>query len=383
MLADRLGMSPQVRAALATNFERWNGRGLPAGRSGADIPRPMRIAQLAHELEVLTRTAGPDQALAVIRERRGHAYDPELADMVLTESSKWHDAIEGLDPWDAALDVSPPGEPLDEEAVRHALLVLADFADLKSPWMGGHSRQVAALVAETCGPAAGAAALVHDLGRVAIPNTIWDKPTHLTRDEREPCRVAPPDHRPALSETSLHPGARRVRLGRPRTPRRLRLPPPAHRRPPRRVATGDRRGRLLPGNDFGPAPPTCPGARRGSGAAAGDGGGRPPRRRSSRTGAGSSRSRQARPIHPTERPHSTRVRGPPSRRTRLHDPTGRRAACHLAQDCRPAHPAHIREDRHLEPWCRCPIRHRERRTPIRPVNAETDDFVRRDVVAGG
>ena len=185
MLADRLGMSPQVRAALATNFERWNGRGLPAGRSGADIPRPMRIAQLAHELEVLTRTAGPDQALAVIRERRGHAYDPELADMVLTESSKWHDAIEGLDPWDAALDVSPPGEPLDEEAVRHALLVLADFADLKSPWMGGHSRQVAALVAETCGPAAGAAALVHDLGRVAIPNTIWDKPTHLTRDERE------------------------------------------------------------------------------------------------------------------------------------------------------------------------------------------------------
>ena len=34
-------------------------------------------------------------------------------------------------------------------------------------------------------PAAEAAALVHDLGRVAVPNTIWDKPGPLTRDERD------------------------------------------------------------------------------------------------------------------------------------------------------------------------------------------------------
>jgi dTDP-4-dehydrorhamnose reductase len=44
---------------------------------------------------------------------------------------------------------------------------------------------VAALAGEACGPAAEAAGLVHDLGRVAVPNTIWDKPGPLTRDERD------------------------------------------------------------------------------------------------------------------------------------------------------------------------------------------------------
>ena len=44
---------------------------------------------------------------------------------------------------------------------------------------------MATLVQEACGPAARDAALVHDLGRVAIPNTIWDKPGMLTRDERD------------------------------------------------------------------------------------------------------------------------------------------------------------------------------------------------------
>jgi DNA-binding CsgD family transcriptional regulator len=44
---------------------------------------------------------------------------------------------------------------------------------------------VAALALRASGPAAHAAALVHDLGRVAVPNTIWDKPGPLTRDERD------------------------------------------------------------------------------------------------------------------------------------------------------------------------------------------------------
>src|SRR4029079_17646613 len=65
------------------------------------------------------------------------------------------------------------------------LLVFADFSDLKSPWWSGHSREVAALALEACGPIAEAAALVHDLGTIAVPNTIWDKPGTLTRDERD------------------------------------------------------------------------------------------------------------------------------------------------------------------------------------------------------
>jgi HD-GYP domain-containing protein (c-di-GMP phosphodiesterase class II) len=185
MFAKRLGLDETVRAAVAANFERWNGRGLPTGCKGTEIPRPMRIAQLAQELEVLARIEGLPRALPTIKARRNKAYDPELVDLVLADGAAWWEAVEPADSWDAALAVAPPCAPLDAAAVHESLLVLADFADLKSPWTSGHSRGVAALALEACGPAAEAAALVHDLGCVAVPNSIWDKPGPLTRDERD------------------------------------------------------------------------------------------------------------------------------------------------------------------------------------------------------
>ena len=189
VLAKRLDLGEDVRAALATSFERWNGRGLPTGAKGMTIPRPMRMAQLSQELEVLARIEGIERALPIIRKRRGKAYDPDLTDLALAQGRAWWEEVEPLDPWDAALAVAPSCPPLAEADVHEALLVLADFSDLKSPWLGGHSRAVAALAADAAGPQAEAAALVHDLGRVAIPNTIWDKPGSLTRDEHDRAEV--------------------------------------------------------------------------------------------------------------------------------------------------------------------------------------------------
>jgi HD-GYP domain-containing protein (c-di-GMP phosphodiesterase class II) len=185
VLAKRLDLDEPVRASLAASFERWNGRGLPDGRKGEQIPLAMRVAQLSQELEVLARIEGIDAALTIVRRRRAKAYDPRLTDLVLAEAPGWWEEVEPLDPWDAALAVAPSGGPLTEADAHEALLVLADFSDLKSPWLGGHSRAVASLARDACGATAEAAALVHDLGRVAIPNTVWDKPGLLTRDERD------------------------------------------------------------------------------------------------------------------------------------------------------------------------------------------------------
>ena len=184
-LAVRLGMTEQVRAALGANFERWNGRGLPTGSRGNVIPRPMRVAQLAQEFEVLARVEGITGAVEIIKARRGKAYDPDLTDLILERGSRWWQAVESADCWDRALGMAPTTPPLHDADTHQALLVLADFADLKSPWTNGHSRAVAALALQASGPTAQAAALVHDLGRVAVPNTIWDKPGALTRDERD------------------------------------------------------------------------------------------------------------------------------------------------------------------------------------------------------
>ena len=185
VFARRLGLEEPVLAALRTSFERWNGRGLPAGVKGQAIPRPMRMAQLSHEFEILARIEGAERALGIIGARAGRAYDPDLARIVVRDGAAWWEELDGADPWDAALAAAPHCRPLTDPESREVLLVLADFADIKSPWTGGHSRAVAALAGEACGPQAEAAALVHDLGRVAVPNTVWDKEGPLTRDERD------------------------------------------------------------------------------------------------------------------------------------------------------------------------------------------------------
>ncbi len=145
VLAKRLGLGEPVIAALRTSFERWNGRGLPTGAKETSIPRPMRIAQVAHEFEILARIEGVARGVEIVKRRRGRAYDPELVDLVLAHGAVWWAEVEPRDPWDAALAVAPRSDPLDEAAAHEALLVLADFADLKSPWTSGHSRAVASL----------------------------------------------------------------------------------------------------------------------------------------------------------------------------------------------------------------------------------------------
>jgi hypothetical protein len=73
VFAKRLGMDETVLAALPASFERWNGRGLPDGVEGAAIPTPMRIAQLAQDLEILARIEGITRCLDIIRARRAKA----------------------------------------------------------------------------------------------------------------------------------------------------------------------------------------------------------------------------------------------------------------------------------------------------------------------
>ena len=58
----------------------------------------------------------------------------------------WFDRLRETEPWDAVLALEPePRRMLEGEALDDALAVAADFIDLKSPYMGGHSRRCAQL----------------------------------------------------------------------------------------------------------------------------------------------------------------------------------------------------------------------------------------------
>jgi HD-GYP domain-containing protein (c-di-GMP phosphodiesterase class II) len=201
MLVQRLDLDPGVREALAYTFERWNGKGFPAHAEGEAIPLPMRVVHLSHDMEAIGRLFSPDHALGAAHDRRDRTYDPLLVDLFVAQGRAWFDRLGETEPWDAVLALEPePRRLLRGQALDDALIVAADFIDLKSPSMGGHSRRCAQLAgdaARVLGLPEDAitrlrrAALVHDFGITAVPNSIWDKPGSLTRTEFDRVELHP------------------------------------------------------------------------------------------------------------------------------------------------------------------------------------------------
>ncbi|GAC1507851.1 MAG: 3'3'-cGAMP-specific phosphodiesterase [Candidatus Dormibacteraceae bacterium] len=194
-LALRLGLPAGVRRGMADAFETWNGRGFPKSSSGEDIQFSARVVFFARDVEILYRDGGVERVRATVRSRRGRTYDPAIVATFLGHSAQVLEAIETTSPWEAALAREPAPYPwVPDSKLDSVLEVFADFVDLKSPFTAGHSRRVAALAAAastTDATNVRRAALVHDLGRMAVPNGIWDKPSALTEGEWERVRLHP------------------------------------------------------------------------------------------------------------------------------------------------------------------------------------------------
>jgi HD-GYP domain-containing protein (c-di-GMP phosphodiesterase class II)/DNA-binding CsgD family transcriptional regulator len=198
MLAERAGLERPVVEALAHAYERWDGKGFPARLKGDAIPLAVRVVVVARDADLATMLG--DDPGEWMSERRGRAYDPAVVDAfgevggaVLSEL--------GDDEWEVVLAREPePVATVAPDMVDPVLAALADSTDLKSPWLRGHSRRVASL-AEAAGGHAGLdaaacedlrrAGLVHDVGRVAVENGIWDKPGPLSTSEWERVRLHP------------------------------------------------------------------------------------------------------------------------------------------------------------------------------------------------
>lgn len=196
-IADRLGLDPGVRDGLVQAFERWDGKGVPEGLAGDQISLPARIVQVADDAEVLFRRGGSAATEAMLRQRRGTEFDPALVDAILSDTSVLDAG--GVDPWDEVVGLARQWDHvIPEEALDEALTVVADYADLKSTWWLGHSRAVADLAASAATEArlgdptlVRRAALIHRVGAIGVPTSIWDKPGALTAGESERVRQVP------------------------------------------------------------------------------------------------------------------------------------------------------------------------------------------------
>src|SRR6478609_11524339 len=83
LMAEHIGLDRSVGEAVACAFERWDGHGLPEGRSGAELPLATRVVQLAEVCEVHQRMHGTSGALAMAQARSGRQFDPSLVEALL------------------------------------------------------------------------------------------------------------------------------------------------------------------------------------------------------------------------------------------------------------------------------------------------------------
>jgi putative nucleotidyltransferase with HDIG domain len=200
-LAGRLGMSDRVVRALAQIYERFDGKGIPSGYRGEQIDLPARILHVALRAEVNRGLLGSEDAVETVQRRAGGELDPQIAEAFLRLAPDLLPRLEAPSVWDAFLAAEPPPfELMTPERTGQVALAFARYVDIKSPYTLGHSVGVAhiaeaaarhARLEEAHCESLRLAALLHDVGRVSVPNGIWDKPGPLNAIEWERVRLHP------------------------------------------------------------------------------------------------------------------------------------------------------------------------------------------------
>ncbi|HEX6489392.1 MAG TPA: HD domain-containing phosphohydrolase [Candidatus Dormibacteraeota bacterium] len=200
MMAARLSLGSTVADALAQHFERWDGKGGPAGLKGEAISLAARFGAVATAAVIFADVYSPEDAVSAVDRWSGRLLDPLVAGMFVSAAAELR-AAEPPDAWPAVLEAEPtPSRRISETRLDDVLAVFGEVADLKSAYLHGHSSGVAALAAEGARhlglPDADVgrvrrAGLVHDIGRVLVPTGIWDKPGALTTAEWELVRLHP------------------------------------------------------------------------------------------------------------------------------------------------------------------------------------------------
>ena len=201
VLANRLGLPAEAARDVPLFYERWDGKGFLGTASGSELPRSVQAVQVAESADSFRRVDGEATALEMLRRRTGTVYAPPAVDAFVADSGPLFALLEAPEPWDAVLAAEPePHLALSEAGADAAFEVMADFADMRSVYLGGHSRGVADLAAEAarrtdCSESdvvvLRRAGLAHDVGRVGISAAVWGKRGPLSSAEREAVRLHP------------------------------------------------------------------------------------------------------------------------------------------------------------------------------------------------
>jgi putative nucleotidyltransferase with HDIG domain len=195
----KLGMGEFAAEAVRSLDEHWDGSGYPDSIKGEQIPLLARICAVAQHLDIFSAGRGTRNAIATLEQRSGTWFDPQLVRIALSlhrSGALWTHCSPGdpeEDTRQAVLDLDAGTQhKLEPRQIDQICEAFADVVDAKSHFTFRHSIGVAdaALgIAETMGLRADRvqlvhrAALLHDIGKLSVSNSILDKRTPLDANE--------------------------------------------------------------------------------------------------------------------------------------------------------------------------------------------------------
>jgi HD-GYP domain-containing protein (c-di-GMP phosphodiesterase class II) len=201
-IALELGFNFDVANAIQALDEHWNGKGSPRGISGDQIPVLAQILCVAQTVEVFVTTFGIEATKVMVIERRKKWFSAEISDAALAlldRASFWPDHFAHV-----AGETVP--FPVDaDQLVRDMSLdkvcqCFAQIIDAKSTFTGEHSTRVTSYAVELAVyfgfererlKTLEHAALLHDIGKLGVSNSILEKPSRLDPDEFDKVKAHP------------------------------------------------------------------------------------------------------------------------------------------------------------------------------------------------
>jgi putative nucleotidyltransferase with HDIG domain len=199
-IVKKLPLDRSVSKFIRFHHESWNGSG-PNGLSGSDIPEESQIIHIADMFEFIYDDTQPyrlqrDSIINWIKSRRGTLFSHQITDAFLEASSTekfWLD-MENIqtNPEILTRKYPPIETPISLGIMRNISMVFAAIIDKKSAFTHEHSIGLfnhTTLFSKYYGFSEEEtmkmkiAALLHDIGKLSIPNQILDKPGKLTAEE--------------------------------------------------------------------------------------------------------------------------------------------------------------------------------------------------------
>jgi HD-GYP domain-containing protein (c-di-GMP phosphodiesterase class II) len=201
-IARKMHFPESVAQAIYSLDEHWDGGGMPLGLGGDAVPIYSRIALLAQIIDVFQTANGIESAKREIEHRTGTWFDPRLcaAFARIAEKPEFWEALRAnnLQQEIFALEPAQATSIVDEDYLDDIAAAFAQVIDSKSPYTSGHSSRVTLftdLIAKQMELTAEQrrwlkrAALLHDIGKLGVSNSILDKPGKLDPEEWEAMKM--------------------------------------------------------------------------------------------------------------------------------------------------------------------------------------------------